>query len=76
MLKKLWLTISALWVAAYFILDWYGRLQSARDIFQNQGQAVKMAIAVLTSQWLPIGVFVAAVAVLAGIHFDLFPSKN
>jgi len=75
-MRRLWLAISAVWVVAYVILDWYGRLQIARDLFQNQGRVVKMIIAILTSQWLPIGLFVAAVAVLAAIRFDLFPSKK
>jgi hypothetical protein len=76
MLKRRLLPILGAWAVIRFLLDNWARLQELRDFFNGRGAIVKWIGIILTSQWLPIGLFAAAVAVLAVIHFDLFPSKK
>jgi hypothetical protein len=75
-LKKLGIAILGLWAAIYFVLDWYGRLQTLRDLVGNRGQIVGVTTLIFTSQWFPLGLFLAAVAVATAIHFDLFHVKK
>jgi len=75
-LKKIALPFFAAWTVICWVLDFYGRLQGAKDFFDNRGMFMKCIGLILTSQWLPIGLFVAAVGLLAIIHFNLFRCKK
>src|SRR5947199_121682 len=66
----------AVWAIIRFALDNWGRFQELREFIANRGPLMKWIGLVITSHWLPIGLFVVAVAVLAGIHFDIFPTRK
>jgi hypothetical protein len=77
MRKYIVLGVVALWTVVYFILNAVGTLQTARDLFRNRGEIVRVAGTVLTSQWFPLALFLLAVAVVAYFHFrPLMPPAN
>jgi hypothetical protein len=76
MLKKFWLWILGVLALLRFLLDNWSRIQELRDFFDHRGTIMKWIGLVLISQWLPLGLFLIGVAVLLGIHLDLFSSKK
>jgi hypothetical protein len=68
-LKKFGLPIFGLWTAVSWALDFYGKFQSARDLFDNRGAVMKWAGLVLTSPWLPLVLFILAVGWIGWIHY-------
>lgn len=69
MWKYIWLCLVAIWALVYFLLNAAGTLQTAKDLFQNRGEIMKAIGAVATSQWLPLGLFIATALVILQVEF-------
>jgi hypothetical protein len=51
-------------LAVWWFLGFLGNLQTAQTLFQNRGEVMRIIGVVLTSQWLPLGLFLGGAAVL------------
>jgi hypothetical protein len=76
MWKYIGFGVVALWTVIYFVLNAVGTLQTARDLFQNRGEIIRVVGLVLTSQWLPLGLFLFGVAVVCFQLRPLMPPAN
>jgi|tagenome__1003787_1003787.scaffolds.fasta_scaffold20866626_2 hypothetical protein len=63
MWKNIGLGLLGLWTVAYFVLNAVGTLQTAKSLFDNRGTIMKFIGAVLTSQWLPLSLFIFSLSV-------------
>jgi hypothetical protein len=64
------------WVAVFvgaiwWLLNFIGTLQTAKDLFKNRGEVMKAIGVVVTSQWFPLGLFLFGVAALFYLQFGL-----
>jgi len=60
--------ILALWYIGLQVLDWIGRLQTAKDIFEHRGKIRSAIGRFLTWRWSPAVTFLALVIVFAAIQ--------
>jgi hypothetical protein len=61
-------SIGALIYFIYLALNVIGVLQTAQNLFQNRGTFLKILVILLTSQWLPLGLFLLGVIALLYIY--------
>jgi len=61
-------TIGAALFCLYNVLNFIGVLQTAQGLVQNRGTFLKILVAVVTSPWLPLGLFLFGVIVLLYIY--------
>jgi hypothetical protein len=67
MSRYIWFVFFFLWFIGVQILDWTGRLQTAKDIFARRGAIVSVIGSFLTWRWTPIIIFSLLVIVFVAI---------
>ena len=60
--------IAGLLYFLFWILNFIGVLQTAQGLFQNRGTIIRILVLVLTSQWLPLALFLLGVAALIYLY--------
>ena len=61
-------TIGAALYLLYNVLNFIGVLQTAQGLFQNRSTILRTSVLLLTSPWLPLGLFLLGVAALIYIY--------
>jgi hypothetical protein len=66
----------ARWIVAIFLAVWWalgflGNLQTAQGLFENRGEIIKLIGIALTSQWLPLTLFLAGVSAIVWTHWRM-----
>jgi hypothetical protein len=67
-MRKIFAWMAIAFGAISWLLNFVGNLQTAQSLFQNRGTLTRIVGLVLTSQWLPLGLFLFGVAALTYIH--------
>lgn len=60
---RIFLAITGFWAATRLLLDYWGYMQAIREAFENRGPIVTALAPILSSQWLPVCLFLVGALV-------------